>query len=62
MMREKINFHIQLYSDGFEPEDVDLSQDSEWDPSYWGDEDPDTPQDIDSNSNEEPWNIAGFDE
>ena len=36
---KEIDFHIQLRQDGFEPEDVPL--DSEWDPNYWDDEDPD---------------------
>ena len=36
---KKIDFHIQLYGNGFEPEDILL--DSEWDPNYWDDEDPD---------------------
>ena len=36
---KEIDFHTQLYVNGFEPEDVPL--DSELDPNYWDDEDPD---------------------
>ena len=53
-IKEKNNFHIRLYADGLEPEDVDLSRDSEWDPNYWGDEDPNASQGTDSDSDDEP--------